>query len=825
MIGSDAISLLFKAKGDTSDAKKAFNDLEGSIAGSTGAVAGLAGALPIAGAAIAAMAAIVVSAASGLYNLTKSAAEYAGAIFDVQEKTGLSAATLSALKLNADNAGSSLEAISGSAGKFAKVIGEASAGNEKAQATLKALNVTSTDLDTGLKQAIKTIYEADSGTQQLVLAQKAFGKSGGDLIPVIKQMGGDLEAATKEAERLGTTLTEKDLQASDAFGDALGVLSAQAKAAAVAFTSDLMPVLTRYFTMASEWYAENKQIIRDWGATIAYVVASFARGMVVSFNVIRENAEILRGILAGLTFGISEMVYWAGTLIGQYVRAKQATSGGTAQEGSGQAALPVTFPGGGGPKGGGKGGGGKSLKQSEQEAQAKKDLQDELELQQRYLKRYEEIYKETLKRIREEFKKTGDGAALVSAADEALTKFREATAAAFGRIDSLTPAGKSEAEQNLLNDDRLQRIKDFNALMKESVDATNALIAEAAKKNADIRLQIEQQLTADLIAENTRQTEAYIKAEESTWDELIANQEGFYEEQNRLRGEAFNALNTSLETEKNRKIAALGDEKEAEKKRIEESVKDQEARLKLLASLDELYKKKAELTEIEFQDRIKEIKDKYAIPVDGGDVAENIKSPLFNLGKAMDEFKDMAKGAFASFAQGVGSMIENWVLLGEVGPDAMRKLTASVLAGLAAQAAVKSLFYLAEGIAAATNPFTAWMAPGYFKSAAIMGGIAAGAALAGRAVAGDLFKQQSKGAVSSASSGSRSSSGGSVYSSQANQIIESSRNSPGEGGVMSKFRSDITLKIVSTKDHIVQVVKENIGNNGALRTVIQDATG
>jgi len=821
VIGSDAISLLFKAKGDTSDAKKAFNDLEGSIAGSTGAVAGLAGALPIAGAAIAAMAAIVVSAASGLYNLTKSAAEYAGAIFDVQEKTGLSAATLSTLKLNADNAGSSLEAISGSAGKFAKVIGEASAGNEKAQATLKALNVTSTDLDTGLKQAIKTIYEADSGTQQLVLAQKAFGKSGGDLIPVIKQMGGDLEAATKEAERLGTTLTEKDLQASDAFGDALGVLSAQAKAAAVAFTSDLMPVLTRYFTMASEWYAENKQIIRDWGATIAYVVASFARGMVVSFNVIRENAEILRGVLAGLTFGISEMVYWAGSLIGQYVRAKQTAAGGTAQEGSGQAAVAPNFPGGGGPKGGGKGRAGKSSTQSAEEAQAKKDLQDQLELQQRYLKRYEEIYKETLTRIREEFKKTGDGAALVSAADEALTKFRQATAAAFARIDELTPAAQSQAEQDLLNDDKLQRIKAFNDLMKASVDATNALIAEAAKKNADIRLQIEQKLTDDLIAENTRQTEQYIENEERAWDELIANQEGFYDEQNKLRGEAFNALNTALETEKNRRLASLQDQKAAERKRIEESVKDEESRHKLIESLDELYKKKAEITEEEFQRRIEEIKNKYAIPVDGG--ADAVASPLFGLMGALSEFKDMALDAFSSFASGIGSMIQNWVLLGETGPAAMRKLTASVLAGLAAQAAVKSLFYLAEGIAALFwNPAAA---AGYFTASAIMGGIAVGAAVTGRAIAGDAFKQQSKGAVSSAASGSRSSSGGSVYSSQANQIIESSRNSPGEGGVMSKFRSDITLKIVSTKDHIVQVVKENIGNNGALRTVIQDATG
>ena len=55
--------------------------------------------------------------------------------------------------------------------------------------------------------------------------------------------------------------------------------------------------------------------------------------------------------------------------------------------------------------------------------------------------------------------------------------------------------------------------------------------------------------------------------------------------------------------------------------------------------------------------------------------------------------------------------------------------------------------------------------------------------------------------------------------------MESSVNNPGGRGVMADFKSNITLKIISTKDHIVSVVKENIGNNGQLRTVIQDATG
>jgi tape measure domain-containing protein len=129
----------------------------------------------------------------------------------------------------------------------------------------------------------------------------------------------------------------------------------------------------------------------------------------------------------------------------------------------------------------------------------------------------------------------------------------------------------------------------------------------------------------------------------------------------------------------------------------------------------------------------------------GGDLsaqASGIEKAMAGLRAAGAEIKELGKGAFADFASGLGGIVEQFVLTGETGPGAMKKLAAGVLASLAAQAAVKSLFYLAEGIAAATNPFTAYMAPGYFAASAVMAGIAGGAAVAGRAVAGKGDKGQ-----------------------------------------------------------------------------------
>lgn len=756
----ESASVLFRIKADTSDATKGLAETRGGLTGLTEAAAGAGGGMAAmvnpataATAIITSLASVAVTAATGLYNLTIASGEYASAVFDVQEKTGLSAAALSTLKINADNAGSSLETVGSGAAKFAKILGEAQAGNEKAQATLKDLGVTSTDLETALAQATKTIYDASEGTDQLVLSQKAFGKSGGDLIGTIKQMGGDLAAATEEAKRLGVVMSDEDLAAADNLGDALGLLGAQAKVAGVAFTADLMPVLTRYFTQASAWYAENKQIVRDWGSTIAMVVGDFARGMVTSFNWIRENATVLRGVLATMTLGISEMVIQAGALIAQYYKARGLSRPNEAQEGSGMA-VPQSFT----PAvTSGSSGSASKGAASRARAEAERDLQARLELEQRYLKRLEENYKTTLKAIADEFKRTGDASKAVRGVEAAGRDFRGATAAGYARIDDITPGGNTQGERDLQADNRLQRVREFNALIKAETDRINEMIVAAAKKGADTRLAIEQQLTADLIAANRERSAQYVEAEEKSWDEVISNATGNVEEQNRLRGEATNALVAILENEKRIRLDDLEREKETRRKYISDNVQDAERRHQLLEELDKLYKMRAEISEEEFQARIEAIKNKYAVPVSGGDAAKKLGFPgLDTIKDALGSLKQAGLDAFGALAQGFGQMVASWVLYGNQGENGLKKMVAGVLANVAQMATT----YAVLSLAAAALATTVWGAallggtPAQFlKAAALFGAVAVTAAVAGRVVAGNSFSQQGAGGGANNSQG------------------------------------------------------------------------
>lgn len=114
-------------------------------------------------------------------------------------------------------------------------------------------------------------------------------------------------------------------------------------------------------------------------------------------------------------------------------------------------------------------------------------------------------------------------------------------------------------------------------------------------------------------------------------------------------------------------------------------------------------------------------------------------------------FATIAGGAIKTFTQGLQQMIEAWVLTGETGPAALRKLTAQVLAQVAAQAAVKAVFELAEGFALLfVHPAAAGA---HFTAAAIYGSVAGAAALAGRSVAGDLFKSKTGAGSGDSSSG------------------------------------------------------------------------
>ena len=113
---------------------------------------------------------------------------------------------------------------------------------------------------------------------------------------------------------------------------------------------------------------------------------------------------------------------------------------------------------------------------------------------------------------------------------------------------------------------------------------------------------------------------------------------------------------------------------------------------------------------------------------------------LSQMSAGIGDLSSMALQAFDSMAQGMGQIIEQFAMTGQIGAQAFRQLAASVVAGLAKQAAVKAIYELAEGFAALALaafgvPNAGAKAAGHFKAAALFGAVSGAAVATGRAIA------------------------------------------------------------------------------------------
>ena len=659
----------------------------------------------IAAGAVTAIGAAAVGAGAALFELAKSASDYAGAIFDASQKTGLSAAVLTTLKYNAEAAGSSLNNIETGLARFTKLMGEAAAGSVKAQKTLHDLGITSTDLQTALDQAFKSISQLSDGTEQMAAAQKLFGRSGADLIPVIKQMNGDLEDSIETAKRFGITLTDADLRAADDFGDSLKLLGTQARTVATIFGLEVAPLITDAMKSIAKTIGDNRDEIRGWAIDFANGVRGvglevqlFAKLVQINFDLINDAIRIQSaGIVNNLaeawniaTFGahryLIEAIAAARAIGGARAGAGLGTTGGGSGGGiRGVGGLSVSLPdftGGGG--GGSRGGGGRDNSQ------------------------------------------------------------REAERAERERIQAIKAGLAQElAERSAADDVVLARIK---------ADVEAQIITE--KQGLEARQQIERDFLVFKIDQLQKELEAVTgnaKEEQRVTSEIKIANAAFEAKLQQQRGEGVRqAIKDADDFIK--KIKEEGQvyidqiEKENEKLRQQQQLIDEVGPLSQGPQPGQPIPGAIETQPGPFDGWL-ESWDNFFTTVD---------DQVGDLSKSLTTFADDMQQAFEGVAQAIGSVVQNWVLYGETGPAVLKKVLAASLASLAAEAAVWALkatalgfYYLAlQDYKDAANAF---ISAGYWAAVAVAAG------LAGRAIAGNSFKNQNGSANSSSSSNNNNS--------------------------------------------------------------------
>lgn len=280
----------------------------GNAVGKIGAGVAAAGGVAIAGAA-AAFAPLLASA--------KQFADVGSELDDMAQRTGAAVEGLSALGYAAKMSGTDLATVEGGIKKAQKAIVDAANGSKELSAAFKSLGLDVGRLmnlapDAQFKAIAAAVGAIENPTQRAAMAMQIFGKSGTDLLPLMRS---NIKELTDEAEKLGLVMSGKNASAAAALGDAIDKASDVIQGAFLRIGAAVAPVLTgildRVIDVVAEvnrWIDANQEIVVVVAAIAAAVGAAgaalvaFGGAAVVASSVFSALATIAAGASAVIGF-------------------------------------------------------------------------------------------------------------------------------------------------------------------------------------------------------------------------------------------------------------------------------------------------------------------------------------------------------------------------------------------------------------------------------------------------------------------------------------------------------------------------------------------
>jgi hypothetical protein len=243
----------------------------------------------------------ISSVAVGLFELIKHSAEAGGELFDLSQKTGFTVETLSGLSIVAKTTGSDIQGLSASLVIFQKNQDAASVGTEKQSKLFKSLSIDTKDNEKGLRQAFTALNKLGEGAHQTATAMQLFGRSGKDVLAIVKETNGDLDEAIKKYGDMGLIISTGAATASDKFNDVLEETTLQLAAVTRSIGTQLLPIATETLQRISADLAANKDAWSQWGSSISDVLRG-VRSVASS-----EIGQVI-GYLSGLVVALNPVV-------------------------------------------------------------------------------------------------------------------------------------------------------------------------------------------------------------------------------------------------------------------------------------------------------------------------------------------------------------------------------------------------------------------------------------------------------------------------------------------------------------------------------------
>ena len=161
--------------------------------------------------------------------------------------------------LAGESAGIDPATVNRGIGQFTRKLAEARVNGGALAETMKAIGLDATELagmDTAeaFRQVSDAIANIPDKAEQIRVTTMLLGEEGAKMVEVFRQGGGAIDAMNKEAERLGTILSDQSVKDVETMNDAFGRVNMSIEGIWNQMLADLAPTLTEVAKLASDFF-------------------------------------------------------------------------------------------------------------------------------------------------------------------------------------------------------------------------------------------------------------------------------------------------------------------------------------------------------------------------------------------------------------------------------------------------------------------------------------------------------------------------------------------------------------------------------------------
>lgn len=255
----------------TTKATKETGDFTEKLKNATSALGnGLLAAAKGAAVAVGAVAAATGAAIKGLVDAAGETGKWADDLLTMSSQTGIAVGTLQELQYASRFVDVEVETMTNGMAKLVKQMGTAQKAGDDYVAVTDDLKLSMMDSNGQLKTSEQMFYDSidaigalKNETEQEIAAQKLFGKSYQDIMPLIKAGSGALTAYADEAKKMGLVLSDEMVAKMGAYDDIMQKTEAQMDGLKKQLVVNFMPALQGAATGLSELLSEVGTALAD----------------------------------------------------------------------------------------------------------------------------------------------------------------------------------------------------------------------------------------------------------------------------------------------------------------------------------------------------------------------------------------------------------------------------------------------------------------------------------------------------------------------------------------------------------------------------------